>query len=66
MLDLILDVTPEEMDAANAEYYDSVVEFSAPEGMEDEPVGPGTGNEDDWLPSPPDEIWVVGKVVGGM
>jgi hypothetical protein len=56
MLDLILDVTPEEMDAANdaanAEYYDSVVDFSAPEGM-----------EDDWLPSPPDEIWVVGKVV---
>jgi len=41
MLDLILDVTPEEMDAANdaanAEYYDSVVDFSAPEGMEDEP-----------------------------
>jgi methylglutaconyl-CoA hydratase len=27
----------EEMDAANAEFHDSVVEFSAPEGMEDEP-----------------------------
>jgi len=42
MLDLILDVTPEEMDAANmdaanAEYYDSAIEPSAPEGMEDEP-----------------------------
>jgi len=37
MLDLILDVTPEEMDDANAEYYDSAIEPSAPEGMEDEP-----------------------------
>lgn len=37
MLDLIMDVTPEEMDSAFAEYYDSVVDFSAPEGMEDEP-----------------------------
>ena len=37
MLDLILDVTPEEMDAANAEYHDSAIDFSAPEGMEDEP-----------------------------
>ncbi len=63
MLDLLLDVTPEEMDSANAEFYDSAIEPSAPEGMEDAPFGPWTGDEDDWLPSPPDEIWVVGKVV---
>ena len=37
MLDLLVDVTPEEMDEANAEYHDSASDFSAPEGMEDEP-----------------------------
>ena len=36
MLDLIIDVTPDEMDEANAEYHNSAIDFSAPEGMEDE------------------------------
>ena len=37
MLDLLVDVTPEEMDEANAEDPDTAIDFSAPEGMEDEP-----------------------------